>query len=468
MNLPSSADSSLYQLTQEFNSPPKSLTISNTTFRNVSKALISFLIEQQIPATVWFKLPWLDELERYYQQGKAIQIYYCTTRLKNVEEFEDTFEFSTNSHHLTSITPLVLEPTSQLKKEFYIIVLSAQFCCLILAHKSTETRLPRAKDYDAQASWQFVYSFDSGLIESILKAIKQSIIVNDTTPEELLISADIPCPLPNFLTSELLNNLLLQQIQQTEIMQSDEDFINHSSQTIKRLVDSLKFKSDLLKNLSQEISLPLTNMKTALLLLDSRQAKKEHRQRYLDLLQRECERQSLVVTGLLELVAFDQITGELGTILKLEEMIPGIVSTYQPLAEEKGISMGYIVPRELPVVSCPESWLRQILQNLLSNSLKYTPAGGRILVKAFLKTNRVELMITDTGIGIDSSEIPKIFNSFYRGKTNDASIGAGLGLTIVKYLLERCGGNILVTSKLEQGTTFTVILPIVNAKSEED
>lgn len=464
---PSSADTSLYQLTQKFNPPPLPLTVSNTTFKGVIKALINFLIEQQLPATVWFKSPWLDELERYYKQGKATQIYYCTTHLKKLEEFVTTFDFSRDSHSRTSITPLVLEPSSQLKQESYLIILSPQFCCLLLAHPQTEQMYDNANHSHQKKDWKLIYSFDHALIESVVEKLKQSITVTDTTPEDLLTSNSLPFSIPNNINSKLVNSLLLQQIQQIEKMQNDDDLINQSSQTIKQLQESVHFKSEVLKNLSQEISLPLTNMKTALLLLNSRQAKKEHRQKYLDLLQRECDRQSLVVTGLLELVAFDQSTGELGTTLKLEDLVPGIVSTYQSLAAEKGISMGYTVPNNLPIVACPESWLRQILQNLLNNSLKYTPAGGRIIVKVFLKPNRIELIISDTGIGFDSSEIPKIFNSFYRGKANDPNAGAGLGLTIVKYLLKRCGGDILVNSKLEQGTTFTVILPIATSALED-
>lgn len=463
MNLPSSADSSLYQLTQEFSPPPNSLTVSNTTFRGITKALINFLIDRQLPTTVWFKFPWLDELERYYQQGQATQIYFCTTRKEKLEAFSSTIESS------TEITSLLLESSSQLKREFYIIVLSAQFCCLLLARRQPEPTLNSLQENGEQNTWQFIYSFEPKLIERILTAIKYSITVTDTTPEDILTTSRIPVPLPTTLSSEFINSLLMQQIQQTEIMQKDEDLINQSNQKINKLVDSLQFKSEVLKNLTQEISLPLTNMKTALLLLNSRQSKKEHRQRYLDLLQRECEKQTSIVAGLLELVAFDQSTGELGTIPKLEELIPGLVSTYQPLAEEKGITLGYTVPPEFPAVFCPEAWLRQILQNILSNSLKYTPAGGRIAVKAFLKPNRVELTIADTGLGIEPTEIPKIFDSFYRGRVNnEPNSGAGLGLTIVKYLLARCGGEISVTSKLAHGTTFTITLPTVNSELEED
>lgn len=466
MNPSSSADTSLYQLTQKFNPAPQPLTVSNATFKGIVKALINFLIEQQLPATVWIKFPGLDEIKRYYQVGNATQIYYCTTRLKQLEEFTNTFKSFEQAQYSTLITPIVLESRSGLKQEAFFIVLSSEFCCTLLGKRLSEITQDGTNNALRKITWNLIYSFEPNLIQQLLERLKQSINVTDTTPEEVLINNHLPFSLPTQFRTNLLNSLLKHQIQQMERMQIEDHLTNQSNQEIKRLKDSEQFKSEVLKNLSQEISLPITNMKTALLLLNSRQSKKEHRQRYLDLLQRECDRQSLVVTGLLELVAFDQPTNEQGTTQKLEDLVPGIVSTYQPLAEEKGISMGYTVPPDLPVVACPDGWLKQILQNLLNNSLKYTPTGGRILVKAFLKENHVELTISDTGIGIDSNEIPKIFNSFYRGKVNDPNGGAGLGLTIVKYLLKCCGGDILVSSRIDQGTTFTVILPIVNPEDD--
>jgi signal transduction histidine kinase len=71
-------------------------------------------------------------------------------------------------------------------------------------------------------------------------------------------------------------------------------------------------------------------------------------------------------------------------------------------------------------------------------------------------------MVSDTGIGIDNSDLPQIFNSFYRGRNANSleTVGAGLGLTIVQQLLNRCGGSISVTSRLGKGATFTILLPI--------
>jgi hypothetical protein len=149
--------------------------------------------------------------------------------------------------------------------------------------------------------------------------------------------------------------------------------------------------------------------------------------------------------------------------VQLTDIVPGVVSTYQPIAQEKGIQLGYNLSAGLPAVSCLETSLRQIIINLLRNSLKYTPTGGEVMVRGTLQGEYVQLAISDTGIGLAASEIPRIFDSFYRGRsTTSEDTGAGLGLTIVKQLLRRCGGSITVTSQLGEGSTFKVLLPVAS------
>jgi hypothetical protein len=230
------------------------------------------------------------------------------------------------------------------------------------------------------------------------------------------------------------------------------------------LSSNLGNRDELLKQVVQELRTPLTNMKTALKLLDSAQLKPAQRQRYMQLLNTECDRQNSLITGLLDLVQLDDDPQPtLIPSVQLADIVPGVVSTYQPLAQEKGIQLGYTVPANLPSVLCVEAWLRQILINLLHNSLKFTLPGGQVNVRATLQSEYVQLAISDTGIGIAANEVPKIFDSFYRGRsTIGEETGAGLGLTIVQRLLLRCGGSIAVTSKLGEGSMFKVLLPVAS------
>jgi signal transduction histidine kinase len=454
MNLPPNAELSLYQLTQGIASPPPTLMVSSTTFKALIGAIVDFLIERNISATLWVKLPatgrWLAEIEQYCQQGQPEQIYLCSIP-------RETNLTSSQSSPTPSppAVPIILEASTQLKKEFFLVVLSSQFCSLLLAQRQPgqasregiSPQLPRLN---------IVYSFDPIAIARVLAGIKQAITITDSTPEALIADTLISCSLPTTPDTTLLTNLFLKQIQHSEAVQSAK-----TEAAIETLTKSLTFNKELLTNLTRELGLYLTNMKTALRLLDSTHSKKEQRQRYLQLLQQQCDRQSSLLTGLLELEQFDRPIDEPDSPLKLEDLIPGIVSIYQPIAEEKGIMLGYTVPAGLPPVSCPGNWLRQILLNLLNNSLKFTPASGRVYVQVNLNNDMVELTVSDTGVGIDSSDFPKIFNSFYRGRnaTSPAIQGAGLGLTIVQHLLDRCGGSISFTSKPGKGSTFKVMLP---------
>jgi signal transduction histidine kinase len=452
MNLPSSTDLSLYQLTQALAPPPHSLAVSSTTFRATLLAMVDFLIEQKIAATLWVKLPqnerWLADIDRYCQHGQPDRIYWCNLP-KEITATRPQFN--------SRIVPIVLETSSQLKREFFFIVLSPQFCSLVLAQRQVASV---SEEGISSHRLKLVYSFESSAITTVLGAIKGAIAITDSTPEVLLTDGLVPENLPTSIDSSLLTALLLKQIQHDDALGTAKSEAMMRTQT-----EALNFNKELLSNLTQELGQIQTKTKTTLRLLDSTQNKKEQRQRYLQLLEQQCDRQSSLLAGLLDIDHLNYPRDEPESSLKLEEMIPGIVSIYQSLAEEKGIMLGYKIPAGLPAVSCPKNSIGQVIRILLNNSLKFTPSKGRVRVQANLNNDVIELMVSDTGIGIDANDLNKIFNSFYRGRNAIAAemAGAGLGLTIVQQLLKRCGGSISVTSKLGKGSTFKVILPVITA-----
>jgi two-component system phosphate regulon sensor histidine kinase PhoR len=222
------------------------------------------------------------------------------------------------------------------------------------------------------------------------------------------------------------------------------------------------------KTLGQELRTPLTSMKTALSLLNSSQIKPPQRQRYMEMLSRECDRQSFLITSVLDLVQLESTVEQVPMeALRLVDIVPGVISTYQPLAQEKGIMMAYTLPEDLPPIACLNSWLKQIVIGLLHNSIKFTPSGGQVWVRARQQGDSIQMEFRDTGVGIAQADIPKIFDRFYRARQTfgDDSSGAGLGLSIVQQLLLRCGGSISVKSKVGEGSAFSVFLPIY---SQED
>ncbi len=448
MHLPSTSELSLYQLALDALASPEPFSVSSTTLNSLVEALIDVLIEEKIPATVWVKLPpiqgWQAQLKRYQQQSGVPQtIYLCRCLGDDLEEETDVNDNS-------PFFPVQLAPGSILKQEYFLLILGEPFSSLIVAYQPEPALLSQSQPLLA------LCTFERQVIQQVLEGIRGVIAEANTTSKELLEKWETLFSLSSASDEKtLLSQLLVKQLQRTEVLV-------HSATT-----DNLHHQEEFLKRVAQELRTPLTNMKTALKLLDSAQLKPIQRQRYMQLLNTECDRQNSLITGLLELVQLE--SDPQPTVMRsvqLVDIVPGVVSTYQPLAQEKGIQLGYTVPVGLPAVSCLESWLRQIVINLLHNSLKFTPTGGQVRVKVTLQGEYVQLAVSDTGIGIATSELSKIFDSFYRGRPTTAeNTGAGLGLTIVQKLLIRCGGSIAVTSSLGEGANFKVLLPVASPTS---
>lgn len=210
------------------------------------------------------------------------------------------------------------------------------------------------------------------------------------------------------------------------------------------------------KTAVQELKHPITTIKTALTLLNSSALKPQQRQRYLTMIGQACDRQSQLIVSVFELLEL-QLTPQTTALEKVQlwDLVPGVVSTYQPLAKENNILLAYTVSNSLPPVLAIATYLKQVLVSLLSNSIQFTNGNGRIWVKAHQRTDgKVALVIQDNGCGIVSSALPQVFNSFYRS----TSEGSGLGLTLVQQLLAHCNASISVSSSPGQGATFTILL----------
>ena len=134
-------------------------------------------------------------------------------------------------------------------------------------------------------------------------------------------------------------------------------------------------------------------------------------------------------------------------------------------ARERGVELTVSRTGIDPVIEFDETRLRQIVTNLVENALTHTPNNGSVTVEISGSTDGLKIVISDSGAGIASGDLPHIFDQFYRAdpSRNRATGGAGLGLTIVKKLVEAHGGTVAVTSSLGDGSTFTVLLPATHA-----
>ena len=143
-----------------------------------------------------------------------------------------------------------------------------------------------------------------------------------------------------------------------------------------------------------------------------------------------------------------------------EELIQRAQAAFEHRAEQQGIALQLAAPGATPPVAVDEIRMTQVLSNLLSNALRYTPPGGQIVLGAAARGDGVDLSVRDTGAGIPPADLPFVFNRFYRADKSRSDEGeSGLGLAIVKALVEAHGGTIEALSELGRGTTMRIHLP---------
>jgi signal transduction histidine kinase len=151
--------------------------------------------------------------------------------------------------------------------------------------------------------------------------------------------------------------------------------------------------------------------------------------------------------------------------LELKPLLQEMVDRFSSEAENKEISVQLDLIEDDLVVEATHEGLERIFSNLIGNAIKYTPEGGSVLVKLQHRSNKAEISISDTGMGIPEEDLPRIWDEFFRAKNaRHAGItGTGLGLSIVKQYVEHFGGKITVKSIQDEGTEFSLSLPLVNS-----
>ena len=173
----------------------------------------------------------------------------------------------------------------------------------------------------------------------------------------------------------------------------------------------------------------------------------------------ESERMLTLLNTLLDVTAAEsgamRLRRERQDLVALLEEVAGL---YDHLAEVKRIRVD-VVKGPRVEVSVDVSRLRQALTNLLDNALKYTPAGGVVTLSAAAEDGAAAVRIRDTGMGITADELPRIWNRLYRGDRSRTEPGLGLGLSLVKAIVEAHGGRVAVSSTVGSGSEFTVSLP---------
>lgn len=245
---------------------------------------------------------------------------------------------------------------------------------------------------------------------------------------------------------------------------------------ITQLQELDRMKDNFVSNVSHELRTPLANLKLYLSLLQ--QGRPERRATYLEVMEREVERLERLIYELLDLSRLQsEMHAERPQVreaVELEGLIRTVVQDNLAWAESEGTMLVYEgAEATLPMVLGDRDQLVRALTNLVSNAIRYTPDGGRIMVRSSITHTAqgdpewVIIETSDTGIGIPADELPNIFERFYRGSNVNPNIpGTGLGLAIIKEIVGLHGGSIEVESELGQGSTFRLKLPAYNTQKE--
>lgn len=223
-------------------------------------------------------------------------------------------------------------------------------------------------------------------------------------------------------------------------------------------------RREFVANVSHELKTPLTAICGLVeTLLDDAQMDQDTQRRFLDKVQRQADRLATLVRDLLTLsrVEAEEATIE-RTRLDLREPILDSLRGLQATAEEKKITLEHSAPEGIVPVSGERETLRQAVDNLLDNAVKYTPAGGRVWLRLRVEGSTAVVEVEDTGIGIEPRDQARVFERFYRvDKARSRELGGtGLGLSIVKHVALAHGGEVSVTSALGKGSTFVIRLPL--------
>ncbi len=315
----------------------------------------------------------------------------------------------------------------------------------------------------------------------------QTIIVNDVTTDTRLQypRQALEEGIRSMLSAPLLGKkgplglIRAYSIEANHFTQDDAEFLNaiarqgsiaiENALAYKALGQLDQMKSRFVRTVTHELRSPVSVVRSLLHTLlagyvgDLSAQQREMLQR----IQHRADFLQTLIDDLLDLAAgkMDVRAQQVLEPVSLDEAVRRVVERFQVPAQEKRLTLEWHCEcPEGPVkIAATNEGIDRILNNLVSNAIKYTPSGGRVTVRMFVREQRATLEISDTGIGIPEDALPHLFEEFYRAPNAKAQVkeGTGLGLAITKDLVTRFGGHISVQSQVGHGTTFTVIFPLL-------
>lgn len=242
----------------------------------------------------------------------------------------------------------------------------------------------------------------------------------------------------------------------------EKDYVEILFEDFNKMVEELgsteMMKSDFVANVSHEIKTPLSVIQTYATVLQKDNLTTEVRKEYTDTIIVASKKLTSLVTNILKLNKLEsQEIHATAQAFNLSRQLIECAILFEDLREEKNIT--FVVDIEdSAIISADESMLEIVWNNLLLNAFKYTEAGGIVKLKQSSNGDSIKVTVEDSGCGISEGAIKHIFDKFYQGDTSHSQEGNGLGLSLSKKVIDLIGGSIVVESKEDVGTTFTVLL----------
>lgn len=226
-----------------------------------------------------------------------------------------------------------------------------------------------------------------------------------------------------------------------------------------KMVD--RIKSDFIHTVSHDLRSPLTAILGYVELLERIGQLNDQQRELVRRVQASVHSITALVNDLLDLGRIEAGFDTSRDVVLLQDILRYSLDTFQNLALEKGITLSVTMDSNLPSMRGNPIRLRQLVDNLIGNAIKYTPPGGRVLISMQAEDGQIILQVADTGVGIPLADQPRIFEKFFRASNvSKDTPGTGLGLSIVKSIVENHQGRIWLTSIPGQGSTFYVVLPV--------
>lgn len=249
--------------------------------------------------------------------------------------------------------------------------------------------------------------------------------------------------------------------QESRRLRQVEEEARRLSQEKAMLEELDRVKSAFMRKVAHELRAPVAAIRSFLNLMLAGYSSPENQRLMQERAAQRADELLDLIDDLLNLARLKDVKGlSKKEPVCLAEALQETLSLHQPEAEEKGIQLT-VETQPCPKCMAGPAHIKQLWTNLISNAIKYTPTGGRVIIRLFPQDQQIVGEVQDTGIGIAEEDLPRLFQEFFRTEQAKAFAkrGTGLGLAIVKQVLDECGGDISVWSTLGQGTTFRFQVP---------